>query len=115
MNRPWWWLLFATSFYLPIQVTFGLLSLVLVPADVATIVGAENKAQYLGVTVTIMMVIQNCQPIFGSVSDKTRSRFGRRVAPASVPSCRRGGGGGLGPAHPPSRAVRLTADVRRDR
>mgnify|MGYP004326003577 CR=1 FL=1 len=36
-DRPWWWLLFATSFYLPIQVTFGLLSLVLVPADVATI------------------------------------------------------------------------------
>ena len=77
-SRPWWWLLFAPSFYLPIQVTFGLLSLVLVPADVATIVGAENKARYLGVTVTIMMVIQNCQPIFGSISDKTRSRFGRR-------------------------------------
>ena len=42
-DRPWWWLLFATSFYLPIQVTFGLLSQVLVPADVATMTGAENS------------------------------------------------------------------------
>ena len=77
-NLPWWWLLFATSFYLPIQITSGLLSAVLVPADVAAIVGDDTKARYLGYTVTIMMGIQNCQPIFGSISDKTRSRFGRR-------------------------------------
>ena len=77
-NLPWWWLLFATSFYLPIQITFGLLSQVLVPADLAAIVGEDNKARYLGLIVTIMMVIQNCQPIFGSISDKTRTRFGRR-------------------------------------
>jgi Na+/melibiose symporter-like transporter len=28
--------------------------------------------------VTIMMVVQNCQPVMGSISDKTRSRLGRR-------------------------------------
>jgi len=75
---PDWWLLAATSFYLPIQITSGLLAQVLVPADVAAIVGSEDKARYLGYVVTIAMVVQNCQPIFGSVSDKTRSRFGRR-------------------------------------
>jgi MFS family permease len=77
-NLPWWWLLFCASICVPFQVTFGILSLVLVPAHVATIVGDLHKAKYLGITVTIMMVIQNCQPIFGSISDKTRSRFGRR-------------------------------------
>ena len=25
-----------------------------------------------------MMVVQNCQPVMGSISDKTRSRLGRR-------------------------------------
>lgn len=32
----------------------------------------------VSVTVTFMMVIQNCQPVFGSISDKSRTRFGRR-------------------------------------
>ena len=78
-NLPWWWLLLQASFCVPIQITFGILQLVLVPANVALLVGSEDKARYLGYTVTIMMVIQNCQPIMGSISDKTRSRrFGRR-------------------------------------
>lgn len=47
-NLPWWWLLFCTSICVPFQVTFGILSLVLVPAHVATIVGDEHKAKYLG-------------------------------------------------------------------
>lgn len=76
--RPWWWLLFATSLCIPIQVTFGILGIVLVPHDIANLVGDAHKARYLGITVTIMMVVQVCQPVFGSISDKTRSRFGRR-------------------------------------
>ena len=77
-NLPWWWLLLCTSICVPIQITFGLLVLVLMPADVVRIVGEEDKAKYLGIAVTIASVIQNCQPIMGSISDKTRSRFGRR-------------------------------------
>ena len=76
--RPWWWLLFATSLCIPIQITFGMLGIVLVPADIATLVGDDAKAHYLGTTVTLMMVVQIFQPLFGSISDKTRSRFGRR-------------------------------------
>ena len=77
-NLPSWWLLLATSLCVPIQITFGMLGIVLVPADIARIVGDESKARYLGITVTLMMIVQVCQPIFGSISDKTRSRFGRR-------------------------------------
>lgn len=78
LARPWWWLLFATSLCIPIQITFGSLGIVLVPHDIKNLVGDANKARYLGITVTIMMVVQICQPVFGSMSDKTRSRFGRR-------------------------------------
>ena len=77
-RRPWWWLLFATSLCIPIQITFGILGIVLVPHDIANLVGDAHKARYLGITVTIMMMVQICQPVFGSVSDKTRSKFGRR-------------------------------------
>jgi hypothetical protein len=54
-NLPWWWLLLSASICVPFQITFGILSLVLVPARVASIVGDEHKAYYLGVTVTIAM------------------------------------------------------------
>ncbi len=47
-NLPWWWLLFCASICVPFQVTFGILSLVLVPANVKTLVGDEHKAKYLG-------------------------------------------------------------------
>ena len=47
-NLPWWWLLFCASICVPFQVTFGILSLVLVPADVAALVGDSHKAKYLG-------------------------------------------------------------------
>lgn len=76
--RPWWWLLFTTSLCIPIQITFGILGIVLVPHDIESLVGDANKARYLGITVTIMMMVQICQPVFGSISDKTRSKFGRR-------------------------------------
>jgi hypothetical protein len=59
-RRPWWWLLFATSLCIPIQVTFGILAVVLVPHDIANLVGDAQKARYLGITVTMMMVVQVC-------------------------------------------------------
>jgi Na+/melibiose symporter-like transporter len=69
--RPGQWLT-------PVQFTYGVLTTILLPHDVAELVGAEEKGRYLGIAVTIMGWIQLCQPILGSISDNTRSKYGRR-------------------------------------
>lgn len=80
---PIWWLLFIVFYFFPIVCTWSVLGSILLPADIAELVDADEKASILGAVSGFGAAMQFAQPVVGAVSDRLRPKacgriFGRR-------------------------------------
>eukprot|EP01050_Picozoa_sp_SAG11_P002095 SAG11_NODE_102_length_16709_cov_31.066093_2_plen_236_part_00 len=75
---PIWWLAYLGLYGLCNAAAVTLFDLVLFPARIAELVGEERKHAVLGALTTLYTGLHFSLPFFGAVSDRLRSRLGRR-------------------------------------
>ena len=75
---PMYWLFLLGSWVPPQSIFWTLIQTIIVPAQVATIVGDSQKQLALGYVATATNIGGSWGPITGTLSDRCNSRFGRR-------------------------------------
>ena len=70
---------FISCFWLAYNIHWGALIAIVLPSQIAGIVGNENKEFYNGLIPPLGAVVSLLiTPVAGALSDRSRSRFGRR-------------------------------------
>src|SRR5919202_576102 len=70
---------FVSCFWLAYNVHWGALIAIVIPNQIATIVGDANKEFYNGLIPPLGAIVSLViTPVAGALSDRSRSRFGRR-------------------------------------
>ena len=77
---PTWWLFVIASWVPPQSVFWSLCLSILMPAEVARLVGDKRKTIYLGYISTLTSLGGMWGPILGAWSDRCSSPIGRRSA-----------------------------------
>ena len=77
-HMPTWWLFFIGTFWFPQFVGFTLVPNILLPVQVARIVGPNGEGAALGLVNMLIQLSGFTQPLIGAWSDRTQSRWGRR-------------------------------------
>ena len=74
-----WFLARISVFWLGLSTMWGGLNIIYLPDRVESLVGSQNKGTFLGLLVAAgLLVAVVVQPVMGAVSDRSRSRWGRR-------------------------------------
>lgn len=75
---PTWWLFFIGTFWFPQFVGFVLVPNILLPVQVAGLVGSNGEGSALGLVNMLIQLSGFTQPFIGAWSDGSQSRWGRR-------------------------------------
>lgn len=75
---PTWWLFFIGTFWFPQFVGFVLVPNILLPVQVAALVGPNGEGSALGLVNMLIQLSGFTQPFIGAWSDRSTSSWGRR-------------------------------------